>query len=171
MVLNAVTLGFIFALLGFGIFISFKILNFTDLTAEASFTCGAAISVVFTNMGLPFLGILCGAAGGALAGLITALLHTKLKIDKVLSGILTLTAFYTVNLVITDFKPNINLAKDVSGIFLTDYPWLCLGIAAGITLVVGAAIVFFFKNKIGLTIRATGDNEGMVSTLGLNTDN
>ncbi|MCR5079111.1 MAG: ABC transporter permease [Bacilli bacterium] len=169
--MNAITLGFIFALLGFGIFISFKILNFTDLTAEASFTCGAAISVIITQLGFPILAIFLGALGGAFAGAITALLHTKLKIEKVLSGILTLTAFYTVNLLITDFKPNINLPKSAIGIFPTENPWLCLAIAASITVVVGLLIVFFFKTKPGMAVRATGDNEAMVSTLGLNTDN
>ncbi|MBQ7243953.1 MAG: ABC transporter permease [Bacilli bacterium] len=170
MVLNAVTLGFIFALLGFGIFISFKVLNFTDLTAEASFTCGAALSVVFCQLGLPFLGIIVGGLGGAAAGVITALLHTKLKVDKVLSGILTLTAFYTVNLLITNFKPNISLPRGQNGIFPADSPIVSLVIAALIAIVIGTAIFLFFRTKLGMTIRATGDNERMVETLGLNTD-
>ena len=170
MVLNAITLGFIFALLGFGIFLSFKVLNFTDLTAEASFTCGAAISVVFTSMGLPFLSLLLAAIGGALAGTITALLHTKLHIEKVLSGILTLTAFYTINLLITNFRPNLSLSRDVRAVFPRDNPYVSLVIAIGFAMLVAAALVLFFRTKVGLTVRATGDNENMVQSLGMDTD-
>lgn len=170
MVLNAITLGFIFALLGFGIFLSFKVLNFTDLTAEASFTCGAAISVVFASMGLPFLSLLLAAIGGALAGTITALLHTKLHIEKVLSGILTLTAFYTINLLITNFRPNLNLSRDARAVFPRDNPYVSLVIAIGFALLVAAALVLFFRTKVGLTVRATGDNENMVQSLGMDTD-
>ena len=170
MVLNAITLGFIFALLGFGIFLSFKVLNFTDLTAEASFTCGAAISVVFASMGLPFLSLLLAAIGGALAGTITALLHTKLHIEKVLSGILTLTAFYTINLLITNFRPNLSLSRDVRAVFPRDNPYVSLVIAIGFALLVAAALVLFFRTKVGLTVRATGDNENMVQSLGMDTD-
>ncbi|MDY6392406.1 MAG: ABC transporter permease [Bacilli bacterium] len=170
MVLNAITLGFIFALLGFGIFLSFKVLNFTDLTAEASFTCGAAISVVFASMGLPFLSLLLAAIGGALAGTITALLHTKLHIEKVLSGILTLTAFYTINLLITNFRPNLSLSRDVRAVFPRDNSYVSLVIAIGFALLVAAALVLFFRTKVGLTVRATGDNENMVQSLGMDTD-
>ncbi|MBR1847084.1 MAG: ABC transporter permease [Bacilli bacterium] len=170
MVLNAITLGFIFALLGFGIFLSFKVLNFTDLTAEASFTCGAAISVVFASMGLPFLSLLLAAIGGALAGTITALLHTKLHIEKVLSGILTLTGFYTINLLITNFRPNLNLSRDARAVFPRDNPYVSLVIAIGFALLVAAALVLFFRTKVGLTVRATGDNENMVQSLGMDTD-
>ena len=170
MVLNAITLGFIFALLGFGIFLSFKVLNFTDLTAEASFTCGAAISVVFASMGLPFLSLLLAAIGGALAGTITALLHTKLHIEKVLSGILTLTAFYTINLLITNFRPNLSLPRDARAVFPRDNPYVSLVIAIGFALLVAAALVLFFRTKVGLTVRATGDNENMVQSLGMDTD-
>lgn len=170
MVLNAITLGFIFALLGFGIFLSFKVLNFTDLTAEASFTCGAAISVVFASMGLPFLSLLLAAIGGALAGTITALLHTKLHIEKVLSGILTLTAFYTINLLITNFRPNLSLSRDARAVFPRDNPYVSLVIAIGFALLVAAALVLFFRTKVGLTVRATGDNENMVQSLGMDTD-
>ena len=170
MVLNAITLGFIFSLLGFGIFLSFKVLNYTDLTAEASFTVGAAISVVFARMGLPFLGLPLAMAGGAVAGLITGLLHTKLGIEKVLSGILTLTAFYTINLLVTNFQPNISLPKDALTVFVYRNDWANLAIAAAFSLAVGFLLTLFFRTRIGLKVRATGDNENMVKSIGANTD-
>ena len=170
MILNTLILGLIFAVLGFGIFLSFKILNFTDLTAEASFTLGAACSVMFCGFKLPVLGLLVAFIAGACAGVITALLHTKLHIDKVLSGILTLTAFYTVNLAITKFAPNVNLPKMALTLFPKNNDVAALFITLGITLFIGVAIWLFFKTKLGLSIRACGDNETMIQTQSVSTD-
>ncbi len=170
MIVNAITLGFIFTLLGFGVFVSFKILNFTDLTAEASFTLGAAVSVVFARMGLPEIGLILGFIAGMGAGLITALLHTKLHIDKVLSGILTLTAFYTINLLVTNFSPNISLAREARTIFPANAEWAPPIIAFAFVAVIGVGLYFFFKTKFGLLFRASGDNETMVTTAGFDID-
>lgn len=170
MILNTIILGFIFAILGFGIFISFKILNFTDLTAEASFTLGAALSVILCVYDLPILGLLLAILGGAVAGLITALLHTKLHIDKVLSGILTLTAFYTINLWVTGLDPNINLSKENVTIFFRNQDFLNLIIIIVIVAIIIALLVLFFKTKTGLSVRACGDNEVMVETLTVDID-
>lgn len=170
MILNTIILGLIFAILGFGIFISFKILNFTDLTAEASFTLGAAVSVMFCTQNLAFLGLGLSLVGGAIAGGITAVLHTKLHIDKVLSGILTLTAFYTINLWVTGLDPNINLSRDAVTIFIRNQDVANLFIIFGIVAVLTVGIILFFKTKTGLSIRACGDNEIMVETLTVDTD-
>ena len=170
MVLNTLILGLIFALLGFGIFLSFKILNFTDLTAEASFTLGAACSVMFCTFKLPVLGLLIAFLAGGAAGVITALLHTKLHIDKVLSGILTLTAFYTVNLAVTRFAPNMNLPKAAITLFPRGNDVAGLFIMLGITVIVGVAVFLFFKTKLGLSVRACGDNETMIQTQSVSTD-
>ncbi len=170
MILNALTLGFIFALLGFGIFLSFKILNFTDLTAEASFTLGAAISVMLVNLGLPEVGLLLSLFGGALSGFITAFLHQRLGIDKVLSGILTLTAFYTVNLLVTNFSPNFSLSKETRTIFPRNEDLMAFFIAMGFALIVGAFLVFFFRTRLGISIRASGDNEGVIEAHGKSAD-
>lgn len=170
MILNTIILGLIFAILGFGIFISFKILNFTDLTAEASFTLGAAVSVMFCTQNLAFLGLVLSLVGGAIAGGITAVLHTKLHIDKVLSGILTLTAFYTINLWVTGLDPNINLTRDAVTIFIRNQDVANLFIILGIVAILTVGIILFFKTKTGLSIRACGDNEIMVETLTVDTD-
>ena len=171
MILNTLTLGFIFALLGFGIFLSFKILNFTDLTAEASFTLGGAIAVMCCQNNLSFLGILLSFIGGAGAGTITALLHTKLHIDKVLAGILTLTAFYTINLWVTGLDPNMSLDKKTLTIFPRNNDIASLFIAIGIVVLVGILLFLFFKTKTGLSVRACGDNETMIETQSVNIDN
>lgn len=170
MILNALILGFIFSLLGYGVFVAMRILNFTDLTAEASFTLGAAITVMMTKAGLPFLGVLLGMLGGALAGAITGLLHTKLKIDKVLSGILTLTAFYTINLIVTGFAPNLSLARSAQTVFIIDNDVINLLIAGGIAVAVGVGLLVFFRTRPGLALRACGDNETMVQSSGKSTD-
>ena len=150
MILNSLTLGFIFSLLGFGVFLSFKILNFTDLTAEASFTLGAAISVMMVNLGLPEIGLLLAILGGAGAGFITAFLHQKLHIDKVLSGILTLTAFYTINLLVTGFVPNLSLAREIRTIFPRNQEVLNFFLAMGFALLLGIGLIFFFKSRLGI---------------------
>ena len=171
MIINTLTLGFIFTLLGFGIFLSFKILNFTDLTAEASFTFGGSIAVIFCQNSLPFLGIIFSLIGGGCAGIITALLHTKLHIDKVLSGILTLTAFYTINLWVTSLDPNVSLDKKTLTIFPRNNEIASLFIALGIVSIIGILLFLFFKTKTGLSVRACGDNEVMIETQGMNIDN
>ncbi|MBQ8142045.1 MAG: ABC transporter permease [Bacilli bacterium] len=170
MILNAVNTGLIFAILGFGIFLSFRVLSFTDLTAEASFTLGAALAVQFIKLGLPHLALLMSFIGGAVAGFITAFLHTKLKIDKVLSGILTLTAFYTINLLVTNFKPSLTLAKDEATIFVNNDDFITLYIMLGIIALLIIGIYFFFRSRIGLSIRACGDNEVMMESNGVSSD-
>ena len=108
-VFETITIALVFTILGYGVFISFKILNITDLTVEASFALGAAITGMVCNYQIssfpnsfitPVLALVFSFIGGSIAGVITALLHTKLKINSVLSGILTLTAFYTINLLV-----------------------------------------------------------------------
>ncbi len=170
MIVNALVLGFIFSLLGYGVFVAMRIMNFTDLTAEGSFTLGAAIAVMMTKSGFPMLGVLLGTLGGAGAGLITGLLHTKLHIDKVLSGILTLTAFYTINLMVTGFAPNLSLARGIATIFPSDNEYLSLVIAGCVAVLIGVGLIVFFRLRPGLCLRACGDNETMVQSSGKSTD-
>ena len=157
MILNTIILGLIFSILGFGIFISFKILNFTDLTAEASFTLGAAISIMLCQYDLAILGIIGSLIGGAFAGFITAILHTKLKIDKVLAGILTLTAFYTINLWVTKLDPNIMLEKSNRTIFFQNNDILSLLVIFLIVVAIIIFLIFFFKTKMIETLNVDID--------------
>lgn len=172
---GAIELGILYALLASGLFVSFRVLNVADLTVEGSFTLGAACSAVLTLAGHPVLGILAALFAGSLAGLLTAILHTKLKIIPILAGILTMTALYSINLRIMDKKGNVSLLGS-STIFTAfseflggfQYAELLLGV-----LILGASVALltvFFHTQLGLSIRATGDNADMVRSSSINTN-
>lgn len=108
-ILGALELGGIFAVLSLGLYISYKVLNIPDLTVDGSFTLGTAISAVFTMNSMPYLGILASFVFGLVAGMVTGLLITKLKIMPLLSGILTMTGLYSINLMIMNNTPTISL--------------------------------------------------------------
>ena len=108
-VLGTLELGGIFAVLSLGLYISYKVLNIPDLTVDGSFTLGTAVSAMFTINSMPYLGILTSFIIGAIAGTITGLLVTRLKIMPLLSGILTMTGLYSINLAIMDDTPTISL--------------------------------------------------------------
>ena len=110
-VLSTLQLGLVYSVLGLGLFLSFRILNTPDLTVDGSFVTGMAISAVLTLAGHPILGLAAAFAGGLGAGSVTGLLHTRLKIQPILAGILTMTALYSVNLRIMGGKPNLSLYK------------------------------------------------------------
>lgn len=184
-IMDTITIAAVFAILGFGVFLSFKILNITDLTVEASYALGAAITGMICKSGvlninhniLPFLAIICAMLGGAFAGIITALLHTKLKINSVLAGILTLTAFYTINLLVIKKDgfsyTSIGLSgnKGVTLFTLTgNGEAIKMVVMVLIALLVGVLLALFFKTRLGLSIRACGDNEQMTKTQCISTD-
>ena len=108
---GAVEQGFIYALVALGLYISFRTLDIADLTTDGTFTLGAAVSAVFTVQGQPLLGVGLAFFCGALAGFVTALLQTKLGVQPILAGIITMTALYSVNLMVMG-KPNINFFKE-----------------------------------------------------------
>lgn len=170
--------GLMWAILTIGVFLTFRILDIPDLTVEGSFPLGAAVTVVLINNGAS-IGVAmlsCFIAGG-LAGLVTGLLHTKLKIPAILAGILTQIALYSVNIRIMSDKATVALANDSLKTFVTGL--LPEGMAPNtITVIVGlivcAIIIFilyrFFGTEIGCAIRATGSNQKMARALGINTD-
>jgi len=164
---GALELGIIFALLAMGIFVVYRILGIPDLTIEGSFTIGAAISAVFIINGQPLLGLPLAALAGAGAGIITAFLQTKLKIQPILAGILTMTALHSVNLYVMGGRANIALLREVT-LFtmlaeLTGHTraWQVL-LPLIIVVLTGVALAIFFHTRLGLSVRATGDNEDMV---------
>ena len=170
---GAVELGIIFALLAMGIFIAYRILSIPDLTIEGSFTIGAAISAVFIISGQSVLGLPVAAAAGASAGIFTAFLQTKLKIQPILAGILTMTALYSVNLSVMSGRANIALLREET-LFtilaeLTGFgrAWRIL-LPLLVTVSVGIALAVFFHTRLGLSVRATGDNEEMVRASSIN---
>lgn len=172
--IGSLQLGLIYGFLAIGIYISFRIMNIPDLTAEGSFTFGLVVAAVFADLGHPILGIVLALAAGALAGVVTGALNVYLRIPAILAGILTMSGLYSVNLLTTDSKANLTLIG-VDTIFSLTAPIFGgdLDLAKTlVNLVLVALAVFliytFFKTRIGLSIRATGDNEYMVRASSIN---
>ena len=171
-IMSALELGFIYALVALALFLSFRILNIADMTTDGSFTLGCAVSAVVAVAGHPFLALPAAMIAGALAGCVTALLQIKLKIPSILAGIITNTGLYTVNLAVMGFSSNVNMMKndtiftilrDSLGSFYKLIP------AAVITLTAAAFLIVFLRTRLGLSIRATGDNPDMVRASSINT--
>lgn len=163
---GAVESGLLYALMALGVFITFRILDFPDLTVDGSFTTGAAIATVMTVNGTqPWIAIICAFLGGAAAGLCTGLLHTKGKVNGLLSGIIMMIALYSINLRIMG-KPNVSLRNEMNAF---DHIPV---IAIGLVLAIGIKVLLdlFFKTDLGLSLRATGDNNRMIRSFGANTD-
>jgi putative ABC transport system permease protein len=165
---GAFELGLLYSLMALGVYITFRILDFPDLTVDASFTTGAGVAaVLITNGTSPWLACLAAFGAGAAAGAITGLLHTKGKINGLLSGILMMIALYSINMRIMG-KPNIGLmGTDISTVFSGVKVLLLMPI---IVIIIKLLLDLFFKTDLGLSLRATGDNERMIRSFGTNTD-
>ena len=164
--LSTCSQGLLYAILALGVYITFRILNFADMTAEGSFTLGGSIcAVLLVNDVNPILSTIIAGSLGSLAGLITAFLHTKLKIQDILAGILTMISLYSINMRIMG-KPNIALLGQ-NNLFSQNSSFV-IGLTICSILLLGLNL--FFKTQIGLAIRATGDNEQMMKALGANTN-
>ncbi|MEY8739394.1 ABC transporter permease [Paenibacillus tundrae] len=164
---GAIELGLLYALMALGVYITFRILDFPDLTVDGSFTTGGAIAaVMISNDFSPWLACLAAMGGGMLAGICTGLLHTKGKINGLLSGILMMIALYSINLRILGGAPN----KSIMGM---DSPFSGEHVMVIIIIVVllfKIMLDLFMKTDIGLALRATGDNKRMIRSFGANTD-
>lgn len=171
-ILSALELGCIYALVALALFLSFRVLNIADMTTDGAFTLGCAVSATLAVAGHPLLALPAAMLAGACAGSITALLQTKLKIPSILAGIITNTGLYTINLAVMGFSSNVNMMKSKT-LFSLVQPSLGslykLLPAALITLVVAVLLVVFLKTRLGLSIRATGDNPDMVRASSINT--
>ena len=155
----------IFAIMVLGVYISFKILNFPDMTDDGSFPLGAAISAKLLTLGVnPYLTLIVALICGALAGGITGLIHVKLRVQDLLAGILTMTALYSINLRIMG-KSNIPLFEE-ENIFNTDYSIIITIII--LILISKLFLDYLLKTKFGFALKALGDNENLVVSLGLN---
>lgn len=157
-----------------GVYLTFRILNFPDLTVDGSFTLGAAVAARLILGGYdPWLATMAAVLAGAGAGLVTGLLHTKLKIDPLLSGILAMIALYSINLRIMG-TANLSLLR-VDTIFtsingFTGQGSAPLVLGGAICLLVVFGLYFFLQTEVGLAVRATGDSPQMIRSLGVNTD-
>ena len=169
---NAMTQGILWAVMGLGLFISFRILKFADLTSEASFTMGAATALLFLNMGFhPVLAMIIAMIAGSFAGLITALLMNLFDIPGLLASIISLTGLYSVNLRIMG-RPNLSI-RGIQSIF--ELSFMNNLFVNNTVFIVGGLIVVllvttlnhFFKLDIGQALIATGDNEVMAKSIGI----
>ena len=171
-ILSALELGFIYALVALALYLSFRVLNIADMTTDGAFTLGCAVSATLAVAGHPLLALPAAMAAGVCAGGITALLQTKLNIPSILAGIITNTGLYTVNLAVMGFSSNVNMLRTAT-LFSLLQPVLGglykLVPAVVITCTVGCLLTLFLKTRLGLSIRATGDNPDMVRASSINT--
>lgn len=182
-ILGGINQGLIWALLAIGVFVTFRILDFADLTVEGSFALGGLIAALFiNNLSLnPFLATFVAMLAGGVAGLVTGLLNVKLKIPPILSGILTMTALVSINLLVTGGTPSIPVlyaptvynwifpeGMKIFNISANYFSELIMGIIFVAAVV--AILYWFFGTEVGMSIRATGANEKMSRAQGINTD-
>ncbi|MGE5703701.1 MAG: ABC transporter permease [Clostridia bacterium] len=181
---GAIEQGLLFALMALGVYLTFRILNFPDLTVDGSFALGGAVAAKLIIDGYsPFLATLVALICGAAAGLFTGILSTKGKINGLLAGILTMIGLYSINLRVMDNRANLPLLREETiYTMLKDLNFPDLSVS-GVTLLTGIAILFFIfvlivkgiidwflHTDLGLDIRATGDNSTMIRSFGANTD-
>ncbi len=172
MIISSISQGLLWGILGLGIYLTFRILNFPDMTTEGSFPLGGAVAVTLMNMEVhPLLATLAGALAGCLAGLATGLLYTKGKIPTLLAGILVMTSCNSLMLMIMG-RANLGLL-DIQTLqdllpFSKDSNLLILGLMA--VLFVIAGLIYFLHTKLGQAYIATGDNRDMAKSFGIHTD-
>ena len=155
----------IFAIMVLGVYISFRILNFPDMTVDGTFPLGAAISAKLLTLGVnPYLTLLVALIVGAAAGAVTGLIHVKLKVKDLLAGILVMTALYSVNLRVMG-KSNIPLFEE-DNIFNTEYSMMITIVV--LILISKFLLDYLLKTKFGFALKALGDNENLIVSLGLN---
>lgn len=172
MIISAVSQGLLWGVLGLGIYLTFRILNFPDMTTEGSFPLGGAVAVTALNQGLnPILATFLGMAAGALAGLITGLLYTKGKIPTILAGILVMTSCNSIMLMVMG-RANLGL-HDLKRLqdylpFSPEVNNLLMGLLA--VLVIIFLLIYFLYTDLGQAYIATGDNREMAKSFGIHTD-
>ena len=164
---SALELGFIYALVAMALFLSFRILNIADMTTDGSFTLGCAVSATVALAGHPYLALPAAMIAGSCAGIMTALLQTKWGVPSILAGIITNTGLYTVNLAVMGFSSNVNMLKATT--IFSAFPGMKIIPAVIITLIVAVLLILFLNTRLGLSIRATGDNPDMVRASSINT--
>ena len=171
--IGSLQLGLLYGILALGIYISFRILSIPDLTTEGSFAFGLSVSAAVTSAGHPVLALPAAMAAGACAGAVTGILQTRYRIHPILSGIITMSGLYSVNLMVLGGSPNLSLVRTPTVFkilpFLTKNDAMtALPIAA--VLVCTTLIILFFHTHLGMCIRAVGDNEEMVRASSINVD-
>ena len=170
---TALELGFLYALVAMALFLSYRILDIADLTTDGCFVLGAAVSVTLAAAGHPILAIPAAMIAGTAAGFVTAFLQTKLGVPSILAGIVTNMGLYTVNLMVMGWSANVSLLKSETIFTLFENTgiggaWNEAILAGLITILMGVLLVLFLGTRLGLSIRATGDNMDMVRASSIN---
>lgn len=174
LIISTVTQGLIYAMLSYGIYITYKILDFPDLTVDGSFPLGAAVTaVLLANGANPYLTLLAAVAVGAVAGLVTGIIHVRFGVRDLLAGIITMTALFSINLQIAG--SNLPVTRGIDTIFSAAPTMALFGslsllqrklvVAFIVALLCKIILDLFFKTKSGLLLRAVGDNDMLVTTL------
>ena len=174
MIIGTLTQGLIYALLSYGIYITYKILDFPDLTVDGSFPLGAAVTAVLLVKGFnPYLTLLVAMAVGALAGLATGIIHVRLRVRDLLAGIITMTALFSINLQIGG--SNLSIERGIDTIFTAQPTMLLFGsvslmyrkliVAFILALLFKLLLDAYLKTKSGMLLRAVGDNSALVTSL------
>lgn len=172
MIISSVSQGLLWGILGLGIYLTFRILKFPDMTTEGSFPLGGAVCVTLMNQGVnPILATILGMLSGMLAGFVTGLLYTKGKILTILAGILVMTSCHSIMLMVMK-RANLGLneiqtLKDFLS-FSNDLNLLVLGLIA--ILLAISALIYFLYTRLGQAYIATGDNPDMAKSFGIDTD-
>lgn len=170
---TALELGFLYALVAMALFLSYRILDIADLTTDGCFVLGAAVSVTLAASGHPVLAIPVAMIAGMGAGFVTAFLQTKLGVPSILAGIVTNMGLYTINLMVMGWSANVSLLKSETIFTLFENTgiggaWNEAILAGLITILMGVLLILFLGTRLGLSIRATGDNMDMVRASSIN---
>lgn len=170
---TALQLGCVYSFVALALFLSYRVLGIADLTTDGCFVLGMAVSVSFAASGNPVLGIFMGILAGGVAGLVTAVLQTRLGVPSILAGIVTNTGLYTVNLMAMGWSSNLSLLKSETIFTLFKKTglagsWNTIVLVLCIVILVMLMMKWFLSTRLGLSIRATGDNQDMVSASSIN---
>ncbi len=169
---SALELGCIYSLVALALFISFSLLNIADLSTDGCFTLGCATGAMVTLSGHPFLALFAAIAAGVCSGFVTAFLQTRMGIESILAGIIVNTGLYTINIAVMGFSSVANLFN-CDTVFSIAKNYLGQGtykliVAVGITIIVAILLALFLGTRLGMSIRATGDNPDMVQASSIN---
>ena len=165
---TALELGCIYALVALALFLSYSILNIADLSTDGCFTLGCAVACQVALTGHPFLALLAAMAAGVCSGFITAFLQTRLGVESIMAGIIVNTGLYTINLAVMGFSSTMSLVKTDTVFSIAKSALSFTGGGYKLVLAAGAAMVGFLGTRLGLSIRATGDNAAMVRASSIN---
>lgn len=164
---GAIEQGFLYSLVALGLFLSYRTLDVADLTTDGTFTLGAACSAVLTLQGHPVLGLGLALLAGVLAGGVTACLQTRLGVQPILAGIVTMTGLYSINLMVMGGRSNLNLLREKNVFTAAEAllgPMGKLALAGAAAAFAAVLLALFLRTQLGLSIRATGDNREMVAS-------